>query len=127
MNDDQPYLIRTPHGPIVATPYSNEINDFTILTRRNHTTDEYRDILMEELDVLYEEGAASGRMMNVGVHPHVSGRGYRIRALRQFLEHARSLPGVWFATREEIADWYLGQAETHIPGQSQGGVDGASL
>ncbi len=107
MNDDQPYLIKTAGKPIVSTPYSNEINDFTLLTRRNHTTDEFRDILIEELNVLYEEGAKTGRMMNVGLHPHVSGRAYRIRALREFLEYAKSLDGVWWATREEIARWYL--------------------
>ena len=107
MNDDQPYLIKTTGGSIVSTPYSNEINDFTLLTRRNHTTDEFRDILIEELTVLYEEGATTGRMMNVGLHPHVSGRAYRIRALREFLQFAKSLDGVWWATREEIARWYL--------------------
>jgi peptidoglycan/xylan/chitin deacetylase (PgdA/CDA1 family) len=117
MNDDQPYLLRTPNGPIVSIPYSNEINDFTILTRRNHTTDEFRDILIEELNTLYEEGAKTARIMNVGLHPHVSGRAYRIRALREFIAHAQSLPGVWWATREEIAAWYLTQAESHIPGQ----------
>lgn len=115
LNDDQPYLLRTPSGPIVSTPYSNEINDFTLLTRRGHTTDEYRDVLIEELNVLYKEGATSGRLMNVGIHPHVSGRAYRIRALREFIQHAKSLPGVWFATREEIADWYLQNHESHIP------------
>jgi len=41
MNDDQPFMIRTENGPIVSIPYSNEINDFTILTRRAHTTNEY--------------------------------------------------------------------------------------
>ncbi|MCB1624779.1 MAG: hypothetical protein KDI32_09340, partial [Pseudomonadales bacterium] len=61
MNDDQPYLIQTAHGPIVSTPYTNEINDFTLLTRRNHTTDEFRDVLIEELKVLYAEGAKTGR------------------------------------------------------------------
>lgn len=115
LNDDQPYLLKTPNGPIVSTPYSNEINDFTLLTRRGHTTDEYRDILIEELNVLYKEGATSGRIMNVGLHPHVSGRAYRIRALREFIQHAKSLPGVWFATREEIAEWYLANHESHIP------------
>jgi allantoinase len=115
MNDDQPYLIQTQAGPIVSLPYSNEINDFTLLTRRGHTTDEFRDILIEELDVLYEEGATQARLMNVGLHPHVSGRAYRIRALREFLEHAQSLPGVWWPTREEVARWYLGQAAAHIP------------
>jgi len=115
MNDDQPYLLQTPHGPIVSTPYTNEINDFTILTRRNHTTGEFRDILIEELSVLHEEGAQSGRIMNVGLHPHVSGRAYRGRALREFIRYAKSLPGVWWATREEIATWYLANHEKHIP------------
>jgi peptidoglycan/xylan/chitin deacetylase (PgdA/CDA1 family) len=116
MNDDQPYLIDTAHGPIVSTPYTNEINDFTILTRRGHNTDEFRDILIEELSVLLSEAEeqGSGRMMNVGLHPHVSGRAYRIRAVKEFLEFAKKQPGVWFATREEIATWYLDNHKGHI-------------
>lgn len=117
MNDDQPYLLRTPNGPIVSVPYSNEINDFTFITRKNFTTDHFRDALIDELDVLYEEGGKTGRIMNVGLHPHVSGRAHRVRALREFIEHAKSLPGVWWATREEIAEWYLQNHEEHIPGQ----------
>ncbi len=114
MNDDQPYMIDTDAGPLVSVPYSNEINDFTIITRRGHTTDEYRDILIEELDVLYAEGAQSGRIMNVGIHPHVSGRAYRVRALREFIQHAKSLPHVWWPTREELASWYRSHAPNHI-------------
>nr|WP_252728543.1 hypothetical protein [Alteromonas sp. C1M14] len=117
MNDDQPFMIKTDNGPIVSVPYSNEINDFTIITRRGHTTDEYRDILIEELDVLYKEGESQARIMNIGLHPHVTGRAYRIRAIREFIEYAKTLPGVWWPTREEVADWYLTQQSTHIPGQ----------
>ena len=117
MNDDQPYLLRTPSGPIVSVPYSNEINDFTLVTRRNYTTDQVRDTLIEELDVLYEEGAVTGRIMNVGLHPHVIGRAHRVRALREFIEHAKSLPHVWWATREDIASWYLTNHDKHIGGQ----------
>src|SRR3546814_9599004 len=69
MNDDQPYLLRTPNGPIVSTPYSNEINDFTFITRKNFTTDQFAQALIEELDVLYAEGATSGRIMHAGLHP----------------------------------------------------------
>ena len=118
MNDDQPYLVQTPHGPIVSTPYTNEINDFTILTRRNHTTSEFRDILIEELSVLYKESAHTGKIMNVGLHPHVSGRAYRVRALREFIRYAKSLRGVWWTTREEVASWYLANHESHIPGSA---------
>jgi allantoinase len=111
LNDDQPYMINTDHGPIVSVPYSNEINDFTLLTRGNYTTDEFRDIMIEELDVLYEESADSGRIMNIGIHPHVGGRAYRVRALAEFVEHAKSLEGVWWATREEVANAYLEQLD----------------
>jgi peptidoglycan/xylan/chitin deacetylase (PgdA/CDA1 family) len=109
MNDDQPYWIHTTSGSIVSMPYSNEINDFTLLTRRGHTTDEFRDILIEELSVLHEEGLDTARIMNVGLHPHVSGRAYRIRAVKEFIEYAKSLPGVWWATREEIAECFQKQ------------------
>jgi peptidoglycan/xylan/chitin deacetylase (PgdA/CDA1 family) len=112
LNDDQPYMIRTDSGPIVSVPYTNEINDFTLLTRRGHTTDEFRDILIEELRTLHAEGAQHARMMNIGLHPHVSGRAYRIRALREFVEFARSLEGVWWATREEVANWYRKQLDS---------------
>ncbi len=115
MNDDQPYLIRTPAGPIVSTPYSVEINDFTFFHRRGMTTTQALDVLKEQFDQLYREGAGSGRLMNVGLHPHVSGHPYRIRALREFLAYAKGHADVWWATREEIASWYLAKHQSHIP------------
>ncbi len=89
MNDDQPYLIETPSGPIVATPYTVEINDFTLFHRRGMTTDAVSATFKEQFDVLYAEGAKSGRLMNIGLHPHVAGHPYRIRALREFLAYAQ--------------------------------------
>jgi allantoinase len=115
-NDDQPYLIETAHGNIVSTPYSMEINDFTMLTRRGFSTDQFLAAIKEELNVILSEAesSGSGRMMNLGLHPHVSGRAYRIRAIRDFLNYAKSMDGVWFATRQEIAEWYLQNCDGHI-------------
>lgn len=120
MNDDQPYLVRTNSGKtIVSIPYTNEINDFTLLTRRAHTNDEMLDILKTELTELMREANRdeSGRLMNLGLHPHVIGRAYRMPIVREFLEFAKNMDGVWFATREEIADWYMQHHEAHIPNQ----------
>ncbi len=64
-----------------------------------------------------EVGARSGRLMNVGLHPHVSGRAHRIRALREFIEHVKGTKGVWWPKREELAAWYLENHESHMPGQ----------
>ena len=76
-----------------------------------------------------EDATACGRRLAAAGNAHVvvvrvggqwevvDGSGHRIRALREFIAHAKSLPGVWFATREEIADHYMKVHETHIPGQ----------
>jgi allantoinase len=116
MNDDQPYLIETDHGNIVSVPYTIDINDFSLLTRMSFTTDQFLSAIKEELDVILSEATAdgNGRLMNLGLHPHVSGRAYRIRAIREFLNYAKSLDGIWFATREEIAEWYLQNGDGHI-------------
>ena len=114
MNDDQPYLIRTDHGPIVSVPYSNEVNDFQIFLRRGMSTSQALELLKEQFDELYREGADSGRLMNVGIHPHVWGHPFRVRAIREFLDYAKGFEGVWWAKREEIAEWYLENHESHI-------------
>ncbi len=114
MNDDQPFLIQTPSGPIVSVPYSNEVNDFQIFLRRGNTTSQAAEVIIEQFDELYREGAESGRLMNIGIHPHVWGQPFRVRALREFLEHVSKYDGVWFAKREEIAEWYLENHESHI-------------
>ena len=114
MNDDQPYLIQTDHGPIVSVPYSNEVNDFQIFFRRGMSTTQAAELLKEQFDELYREGGESGRLMNVGIHPHVFGQPFRVRALREFIDYVKGFEGVWWAKREEIAEWYLANHESHI-------------
>ena len=65
--------------------------------------------------MLYAESAETGNLMNFGVHPHATSQLFRIRAQREFIEHAKKHEQVWFDTREEIAEWYLKNHESHIP------------
>ncbi len=115
LNDDQPYLIQTIHGPIVCVPYSNDINDFNLFARGGMAASSGLETLKVCFDELYAESAVSGRVMNFGMHPHVMGQPHRAGALRQFIDYAKSHDGVWFASREEIAAWYLRNNQTHIP------------
>lgn len=73
LNDDQPYLLRTRSTPLVAIPYSNDINDFNMFARGGMTLDQGLLALKEQFDVLYEEGRESMRLFNFGLHPHVIG------------------------------------------------------
>ena len=114
LNDDQPYLIRTKKGPMVCVPYSNDVNDFNMFARGGMTLDQGLAALKEQFNVLYEEGKSSMRIMNFGLHPHVIGQPYRIRALGDFLDYVKGVDAVWFPTREEIAEWYLQHHHEHV-------------
>ena len=118
LNDDQPYLIDTAHGPIVCVPYSNDINDFNLFARGGMSASAGLETLKLCFDQLYEEGAHTGRIMNVGLHPHVMGQPHRIGALRDFVDYARARAKVWFPSREELATWYLEIHASHIPNAS---------
>lgn len=115
LNDDQPYLVNTRSGkPMVSVPYTSEVNDFTVFLRQGMDVDGALRVFKEQFDWLYMEAEHSGRFMNIGLHPHVIGQPFRIRALRDFIDYARQFDDVWFATREEIATWYLHKHATHI-------------
>ena len=116
LNDDQPYLVETRSGKkIVSIPYTSEVNDFTVFMRQGQDVDGGFNVFKEQFDWLYRESAVTGRMMNIGVHPHVIGQPFRIRALHDFIAYATEFDDVWFATREEIAEWYLKNHHTHMP------------
>ena len=114
MNDEQPYLIRTPSGPIVNVPYTIEVNDFTFFHRRAMNTWDAARMLKDQFDELMRDSAESARLMSVGLHPHVSGHPHRMPCFREFLAHAKQHPEVWWTTREELAAWYLQQHAQHI-------------
>ena len=46
-------------------------------------------------------------MMSIGVHPRLFGQAGRLSGLREVIEHGLGLGDVWFATREQIARWWL--------------------
>ncbi|MEE8333827.1 MAG: polysaccharide deacetylase family protein [Alphaproteobacteria bacterium] len=114
LNDDQPYLLRTATTPLVCVPYSTDVNAFNMFARGGMTLDQGLVTLREQFDQLYAEGADSMRIMNFGMHPHVMGQPYRIRALRDFLTYLKGFDDIWFPKREEIADWYLENHQRHI-------------
>ena len=115
LNDDQPYLVHTRSGKnIVSIPYTSEVNDFTVFMRQGKDVEGGFAVFREQFDQLYKESAKSGRHMNIGLHPHVIGQPFRIRALTMFLDYVKQFDDVWFATREEIAQWYLQNHASHI-------------
>ena len=112
VNDDQPYLMDIGGKRLVSIPYSYEINDSPHFNNRNGTIDEFEKMICRQFDTLYAEGAQSGRVMAICLHPYLIGVPHRIAGLDNALGYIRSHAGVWFATGEEIVRHWLQSGAT---------------
>jgi allantoinase len=106
-NDDQPYDMKTSSGRMISMPYSSEVNDIPAFVLHHHTGEEFAQSVIDQFDALYEEGGSSLRVMGIGLHPFLVGQPFRARAFARALEHMTGRDDVWFATSDEIAEWYL--------------------
>lgn len=107
INDDQPYLMDINGKQLVSIPYTLQLNDYRVFERCFHTAEEFEAMIKRQFNVLYREGATSGRVMAIALHPFIIGVPHRIDALSSALDYICSHEGVWLATGGEIVDHYL--------------------
>jgi len=102
--DDLPYWTQVSGKPWLVVPYSLEANDIKFWANAAFATgQDFCQYLKDSLDVLWEEGAETPRMMSAGLHLRIIGRPGRAKALDDFIAYARAKGGVWFARRNDIA------------------------
>jgi peptidoglycan/xylan/chitin deacetylase (PgdA/CDA1 family) len=115
MADDEPYELLDEGAPtgIVELPVEWIRDDAIYFNMdrmaglRPYTGPEtVLNIFQRELDLAHEEGG----LYVLTMHPHHIGHRSRIFILDEIIRHAKSLPGVWFATHEEIARWCATEA-----------------
>ena len=106
MHDDQPVPIKVKSGKLVSVPYSIELNDSSLLRDNHYEGDYFARICKAQFDQLYKEGAESGRVMCIALHPFLIGQPHRIKYLDDILSHIMSHDGVWQTTADDIADYY---------------------
>ncbi len=104
---DQPFIVKLKGGDFVTVPYTFHNNDIVSFPFEGWNPAAYEQSLRHEFDQLYEEGAQKRRMMVISLHDRISGHANRVRVLDRFLAYARSKPGVWFARKDEIANWVM--------------------
>lgn len=106
-HDDQPTPVNTRAGRLVSIPYSLEVNDVPLFVSRNTPAERYVAICKAQFDQLYAEGADSGTVMCMPLHPYLIGQPHRVAALDAVLAHITSHDKVWLATGREIAQHYI--------------------
>ena len=104
--DDQPFEIRTEHGPLTSIPYTVELNDIPMMLIQHHKASELYDRCMDSLERLDREGERSARVMAIAVHPYISGTPFRIKYFEKVLDAVSNAEGAVLWTGSQIVDWY---------------------
>lgn len=106
-NDEQPHVMRVPHGRMTNLPLM-ELDDVRAFQTRFLTAPRYGRVIREQFDRLYADGATSGRLLGLFLHPYAIGQPFRIRHLAEALRHMTSRAGVWTASASEVVDAFNG-------------------
>ena len=105
--DDQPVDIRTKHGTIYSIPYTQELNDLSMLLIQGHRAAEYADRTIDQFEQLLDDaGDNSSRVMCFTLHPYIMGVPHRAKHIRRILEHVCNRPDTVVWNGEQILDWY---------------------
>ena len=117
--DDQPIWLKTRSGRILAVPYSIEINDGPVIARRQHSAREFADMIVDHFEELLKQSVKRPLVCSVVIHPFIMGQPFRLRALRQALEHCVRHPQreqVWYTLPSRIAEHCYALPDGIVPG-----------
>jgi peptidoglycan/xylan/chitin deacetylase (PgdA/CDA1 family) len=105
--DDQPIWLRTRSGPLLSVPYPMELNDMGTNVMRDHTGQEFADMVVAQFDELVEQSAERPLVMSVALHTFICGQPFRLRPLRRALQHCvnhKLSNRVWWTRAVDIAN-----------------------
>ena len=110
LNEDLPYVIKTKSKELVEIPYTFTTDDACLYSPINYPYGIPRNVLgvwQDEFHVLYEESKKSPKMLIICLHPYLTGRPSRSKALDDFLNYIKDFKGLWYARCIDIANWWI--------------------
>lgn len=104
--DDLPTWMHTQHGPMIAMPYSLEINDSVVHAVNHSPSDEMLRRLKATLRTYEPEMQNQPRIITLGLHPHLIAVPHRFPALCDMIDLLQARQDTVFMTGAQIADWF---------------------
>ena len=111
--DELPCWMRTKLGPIVAMPYTFELNDVPIWTVQNNPCDEMKKRVDATLNIFEEEKLYNTKIITLALHPHIVGVPQNFYYLKKIIEDLRKRDDVIFMTSSQIGDWFIKEDGTN--------------
>ncbi len=104
--DDLPSWMRTKHGPLIAVPYSLDLNDGPIWAGWGMDSDEQYRRTVSTLETFEDELKTNCRVLVLPLHPHLVGVPHRMNWFNKILDILVARKDTIFVTPSQIADWY---------------------
>jgi peptidoglycan/xylan/chitin deacetylase (PgdA/CDA1 family) len=108
--DDVPVWLDTPNGPLVALPYTLELNDSVLHAVEHQPSASLYDRVLDTLAAFEPELEREPRVLTLALHPHLMGVPHRSVHLARALDVLLARDDVVFVTGERIADWFTRSA-----------------
>ena len=110
-NDDLPYMVKTPAGPLCAMPLTHEWSDRLLLVQHNLTVDDYEAQVLRAFQWLCAEAERheGGRILSLSISPWILGYPHRISTLERILAKILDAGLVWNETGLEIVSAFKKQ------------------
>jgi peptidoglycan/xylan/chitin deacetylase (PgdA/CDA1 family) len=110
--DDLPCWMRTKHGPLIAMPYTVELNDVPLYVVQQQSSEEMLKRLEMTVKVFEVETKTHPKVLTIALHPHVMGVAHRADVLARCLDLLLARDDTIFVTGSEIADWFIAEDGT---------------
>ena len=107
--DDHPFRFNTPKDNLIAVPYTVELNDIPAFLNLGVSSEAFGDMIVDQFDVLYEEGATNARCMPICLHTFHVGQPNKFKHLKRAFEYIAGHDDVLLTTGDDINDWYREQ------------------
>ena len=116
--DDQPVWLKTRAGRILAMPYPIETNDNRGLVWFHYTSQDFADMIVDQFEEMRRQSAGQPLVCPISLHPFVIGRPYRIRHLRQALQHiVNQRDRIWLTRPRDICAHIESLPPGTVPGE----------
>lgn len=116
--DDLPCWITTKHGPLLAMPYTLELNDSVIYAVEHHSSSEMYRRLVDTVEAFDWELRTQPRVLTLALHPHLIAVPHRIGYLQKMVDLLLDRDDVIFVTGGTIADWFVEADRAAATGRS---------
>jgi len=118
--------MRTKHGPLLALPYTFELNDVPVYAIQQSSSDEMLKRLEATLAVFEREAEKQARILTFGLHPHIIGVPHLAYYFEKALDLLVNRSDTVFVTSSQMGDWFI-EADASYGAELEAFNDGPPL